>query len=164
VNGDGHSVEAPRVRFSCLGRRRQGAFALVWRPNKRLLIAHRRDLAMWDLPGGLVEPHEMPWETVAREVHEESRLRIHVCALAAVADRPDQDEIAYGFHASVGDGQEPEATAEAKEFCWISNLELPEAFHPEQRQVVEELGKFPMPERAVVVLTQRGPAPRTYWA
>jgi 8-oxo-dGTP pyrophosphatase MutT (NUDIX family) len=53
------------------GLRHLTASALVVREGRVLLLRHRRK-GVWLPPGGHVEPHERPDETVAREVWEET--------------------------------------------------------------------------------------------
>jgi 8-oxo-dGTP pyrophosphatase MutT (NUDIX family) len=51
-----------------------GAFAIIFDEGGRVLLCHRRDLDVWNLPGGGVESREMPDEAVVREVKEETGL------------------------------------------------------------------------------------------
>jgi 8-oxo-dGTP pyrophosphatase MutT (NUDIX family) len=59
----------------------KGAVATIFDPEGRVLIllrgagAHWKPLH-WGAPGGLVEPGESPEDTVAREVQEETTLRV----------------------------------------------------------------------------------------
>lgn len=41
-----------------------GAFAVIFDPQGRVLLCHRRDMDMWNLPGGGVESGELPDEAV----------------------------------------------------------------------------------------------------
>lgn len=56
-----------------------GAFAVVCDDVDRVLVSHRRDLDLWNLPGGRVKTNEMPDVAVVREVNMlaegEARLR-----------------------------------------------------------------------------------------
>lgn len=49
-----------------------GAFAIIRDDRGGVLVSHRRDADLWNLPGGTVEPGETPWEAVVREVREET--------------------------------------------------------------------------------------------
>ena len=46
-----------------------GALTIVLDTQGRILLCHRRDLDVWNPPGGGVECRELPTETVIREVH-----------------------------------------------------------------------------------------------
>jgi len=48
-----------------------GAFALIFNEHQDILLCHRRDLDLWNLPGGGMEAGETPWQAVVREVEEE---------------------------------------------------------------------------------------------
>jgi len=48
-----------------------GAFAFIFNEQGRILLCHRRDLNVWNLPGGGVESGELPTEAVVREVRED---------------------------------------------------------------------------------------------
>jgi 8-oxo-dGTP pyrophosphatase MutT (NUDIX family) len=65
-----------------------GAFALIFDDTNRVLLCHRTDRDMWNLPGGRVESHESPWAAVAREVEEEVGLRVRVKRLLGVYSVP----------------------------------------------------------------------------
>jgi 8-oxo-dGTP pyrophosphatase MutT (NUDIX family) len=52
------------------------ASALVLREDRRLLLIHHRKLGVWLYPGGHIDPWETPDEAVAREVEEETGLRV----------------------------------------------------------------------------------------
>jgi 8-oxo-dGTP pyrophosphatase MutT (NUDIX family) len=51
-----------------------GAFAIIFDEQNRVLLSHRRDMDLWNLPGGGVESGELPTEAVIREVKEETGL------------------------------------------------------------------------------------------
>src|SRR5438067_8216763 len=53
-----------------------GVFALILDKERRVLLCHRRDRDLWNLPGGKLESNEAPWEGVMREVKEEVGLTV----------------------------------------------------------------------------------------
>ncbi len=53
-----------------------GVSAVVFDDQQRILLGHRRDLDLWGLPGGGVEPGELPTEGVIRETKEETGLDV----------------------------------------------------------------------------------------
>ena len=72
--------------------------AVVWRdPGRReLLLMQRSDNAHWGLPGGYVEPGESIADAAAREVFEETGVRIAVGRLVGVYSDPRMQVIEYG--------------------------------------------------------------------
>jgi 8-oxo-dGTP diphosphatase len=83
------------------GGRGIGAFAVILDEAGRVLLAHRRDYDLWNLPGGQVEPGEAPWQAVVREVREETGLDVVVTRLAIVDYRPERDELVFTFRCVV---------------------------------------------------------------
>ena len=47
-----------------------GVFAIILDTNKKILLCHRRDYDLWNLPGGGLEDFESPTNAVKREVKE----------------------------------------------------------------------------------------------
>jgi len=50
-----------------------GVFGIIFDVEGRVLLCHRRDYDLWNLPGGGLETGEAPWEGLIREV----RVREH---------------------------------------------------------------------------------------
>lgn len=73
------------------------AFALIFDENNKILLCHRRDYDLWNLPGGTMELGESPWECVVREVKEETGLKVEITRLAGVYNKPDKDELVFSF-------------------------------------------------------------------
>jgi len=66
-----------------------GAFAIILDDQRRVLLCHRRDLDLWNLPGGGVESGELPTEAVVREVKKETGLDVAVVHLAGLYARDE---------------------------------------------------------------------------
>src|SRR3990172_5112429 len=49
-----------------------GVFAIIYDEQKNILLAHRRDMDLWDLPGGGMNHGELPTDTAIREAKEET--------------------------------------------------------------------------------------------
>ena len=74
-----------------------GAFALLYDGEGRILLCHRRDADVWNLPGGQVERGETPWQAAIRETREETGLEASVRRLTFVDYRPERDELVFTF-------------------------------------------------------------------
>ncbi|HEU4428062.1 MAG TPA: NUDIX domain-containing protein [Myxococcota bacterium] len=72
--------------------------AVVWRdrPGGELLLMQRSDNRHWGLPGGYVELGESVASAAAREVFEETGVRIEVGKLIGVYSDPARQVIDYG--------------------------------------------------------------------
>ncbi|MEN8181399.1 MAG: NUDIX domain-containing protein [Myxococcota bacterium] len=79
--------QAVRLSVSAVIRREAGA--------EQLLLMQRSDNGLWGLPGGYVEPGESVMEAVAREVGEETGVRVFVGRLVGVYSDPARQVIAY---------------------------------------------------------------------
>ncbi len=71
--------------------------AVVWgdRQRRELLLMRRSDNGHWGLPGGYVEVGESVSEAAAREVFEETGVRIEVGRLIGVYSEPERQVIEY---------------------------------------------------------------------
>lgn len=49
-----------------------GSFGVIFDEQKRVLLVHRCDYDLWNLPGGTLEDFESPADAVKREVKEET--------------------------------------------------------------------------------------------
>ena len=70
----------------------------------RILLQHRRDNGLWDLPGGAVDPGEEPAQALVREVFEETGLHVVPEAIVGVVGGRD------GFRHTYPNGDEVEST------------------------------------------------------
>ncbi|TDB77388.1 NUDIX hydrolase [Actinomadura sp. KC216] len=80
------------------------ALAAVWHA-RHLLLVFDRHRGQWELPGGLIDPGETPWQAAVRELHEESGLHLPTLALAGYGHfhltDPPRDEYAALYTARV---------------------------------------------------------------
>src|SRR5713226_1829882 len=61
-----------------------GAFAIIFDEQQQVLLCHRHDADLWNLPGGKIEKNEIPRKAVIREVKEEAMVKIQVRRLAGI--------------------------------------------------------------------------------
>lgn len=74
-----------------------GIFGIIFDEQKRVLLCHRRDYDLWNLPGGTMENGESPWDGLKWEVKEETGLEIEISKLAGVYSKPDKNEVVFSF-------------------------------------------------------------------
>ncbi|HEX7737180.1 MAG TPA: NUDIX domain-containing protein [Ktedonobacteraceae bacterium] len=72
--------------------------------EERVLLAHRRAIDWWNLPGGAVDPGETVAEGLSREVREETGLEIEVGQLVGVYSKPLKEEIVLAFRCQIVGG------------------------------------------------------------
>ena len=102
-----------------------------------VLLAHRRDIDWWNLPGGGLELGETVDEALRREVFEETGLEVEIERLVGVYSKPQKHEVVLTFscHAIGGTPQETEETRECRYFAPDN---LPSNTLPKHRQRVED--------------------------
>ena len=76
---------------------RIGVYALIF-DEGRILLAHRRDIDWWNLPGGGMELNETVEEAICREVREETGLEVVVEYLVGVYSKPQKQEVSLSRH------------------------------------------------------------------
>ena len=96
----------------------------------RVLLALRRDLFGWELPGGACHSGESHEEAITREVEEETGLRVDVkrpigCYLRS-GFRPHQSMV---YLCQVVGGRF-RSSSESRAACWFSPDQLPDGIFP----------------------------------
>jgi 8-oxo-dGTP diphosphatase len=105
--------------------------------NDRILLAHRRDIDWWNLPGGGMEAGETVEQAVRREVLEETGLEIEVERLVGVYSKPQKNEVVLALHCRVTGGQ-ARATREMRACRYFAPNALPPNTLPKHRQRIED--------------------------
>jgi 8-oxo-dGTP pyrophosphatase MutT (NUDIX family) len=125
---------------------RTACFVAIFDASRtRVLLTRRADNGLWSLPGGKIDPGESVSEACAREVLEETGLRISIVRLTGVYSSPDwlieypdghrAQTVALCFEGVVESGA-PALTQEVSEFgyfCADEILGLDLAFDHGQR-------------------------------
>ena len=133
-----------------------GAFAILFDPDGRVLLCHRRDFDLWNLPGGGVESGELPSEAVIREVQEETGLEVAVERLVGVYGKMERDDLVFSFVCRIVGG-ELALTDESDENAYFSIDRLPANTIPKQ---VERIRDALAPLSQPVFRRQYGPSGR----
>jgi len=82
-----------------------GVFGIIFDEQNRVMLVHRTDYDLWNLPGGRLESGEAPWEGVIREIKEETGFEAEVIKIAGVSFKPDKDNVVFTFLCKVLGGQ-----------------------------------------------------------
>ena len=118
-----------------------GAFVVIFDKKGRVLLSHRRDLDLWNLPGGQMEHGELPTEAAVRETREETGLKIKIRNLVGVYGKPDKDEIIFLFRGKIKGG-ELKKTSEADGHRFFKIKKMPENTIPKHKERVLDAVKM----------------------
>ncbi len=113
------------------------AFASIIDPQRRILLVRRRDLDVWECPGGSVEPGETPWEAVVRETREETGLEVAAKRIAGLYWRSEKGVLVVQFICTITGGDE-RPTTEAAEVAYFAPDALPPRLTPVVKQRIED--------------------------
>jgi 8-oxo-dGTP diphosphatase len=91
--------------------------------DERALVIRRRDNNRWEPPGGILEPGESILDGLAREVFEETGIRVEPLALTGVYKNMKRGIVALVFRCKAVDGQ-PRPTEEVSELQWMNRDEI----------------------------------------
>lgn len=104
--------------------------AVMVRDGDRVVVGRHRDVGTWVIPGGALEPGELPADAAVREVWEETGLHVRLTGVhgvyAGTGDHrvtyPNGDVVDYVatvFDAEVVSGSLPSETDELTELRWV---------------------------------------------
>lgn len=113
------------------------SYAIIFDGKQRVLLCHRRDYDLWNLPGGSVNEHESPWDAAIREAREEVGLTVDIQRLSGVYWKPDREELAFAFVCTIRSGK-PTLSDEAERIEYYSLNNLPRNMSPKQVQRVKD--------------------------
>lgn len=109
------------------------AFVVIFDKKGRVLLSHRRDLDLWNLPGGGVKSGELPNEAAIRETREETGLKIKIKELIGIYGKTKRDEIVFLFRGKIKGG-ELKTTSEADQHKFFKINKLPENTIPKHKE------------------------------
>jgi len=114
-----------------------GAFAIIFNDKKEVLLCHRTDRDLWNLPGGRQEKGEAPWDTAIRETIEEVGLEVKIEKLVGQYFKPEANENCYAYLCSVVAG-EPKLSNEADDIQYFAVDVLPENMSTRQVERIKD--------------------------
>ena len=114
-----------------------GVFAVIFDKQKRVLLCHRRDMDVWNLPGGGMEPGELPTETAIRETLEETGLHVEIERLVGVYNKSNKKELVFVFTAIPNSGKLT-LNDEADKLAYFALDEFPKNTMPKHVERVQD--------------------------
>jgi 8-oxo-dGTP diphosphatase len=111
-----------------------GVHAVIFDTIGYILLVHRRDMDLWDLPGGGIEAGELPTEAVIRETKEETGLDVGIDRLFLVGIAP-KELLGFAFFCRVVGGAMTE-TEESDAVRFFSLDDLPDNLSPRKREMI----------------------------
>jgi ADP-ribose pyrophosphatase YjhB (NUDIX family) len=140
---------------------RIGTFAIIFDEEGRILLGHRRDMDLWNLPGGAAESGEMPHEAVVREVREETGLEVRVSKLVGIYGKTDKDDLIFLFRCAIIGGVLRQITTETDANRFFPPQALPPNLIPKHRErIADALAGHAQP----IFRRQSGPDARAFLA
>ena len=97
--------------------------------GKKILLVKRRDVPVWVIPSGGIEPNETPEQGAIRESKEESGFDIKITREVAEYSHKGDGKKSHVFEAKVIGGKS-QINSEAKEIAFFGLNKLPELRHP----------------------------------
>ena len=115
-----------------------GVFSVIFDSQHRVLLAHRRDMDLWDMPGGGMNHGELPNETAVREAKEETGFDVEIDRLMIVYAKPApwDSDLGFVFLGHVVGG-EAVTSDESDDVRFFGTDELPESISPRKRYVID---------------------------
>ncbi|MGG1015180.1 NUDIX hydrolase [Bacillus subtilis] len=112
----------------------QGAFVIVLNESQQILLVKRKDVPLWDLPGGRVDPGE----SAVREVLEETGYNAALSAKIGVYQRPKFQDEQHVFFGSITSGQAVADGTETAGLKWVSLERLPLFMVPNRKRQIND--------------------------
>lgn len=106
-----------------------GAFGIILDEHEHVLLCHRRDVDLWNLPGGGVEEGETAVQAVIREVKEEVGLKVVARKLVGIYIHPGKVHLAFSYICEITGGKIKKSD-EADSIAYFSFRKIPANTYP----------------------------------
>lgn len=117
----------------------QAVYGILFSEDKKeVLLVQRRDLPVWVLPGGGLDPGETPEEGVIREVEEETGLQVKIVREIAQYLPVNRLTQKTYFFECVSIGGKMQANSESKAVTFFSLTKLPSKLAPPFKKWIDD--------------------------
>lgn len=129
----------------------QGSFTIIVNSDRdKLLLVKRRDVPVWDLPGGRLEKGESDLECAIREAKEETGLEIEIIRKIGGYYRPLYQDTQHIFIGKVMGGQQILNGPETASLEWFIFNKLPLFMVPNRKAQILDYVKKKEPIDVVI--------------
>lgn len=119
-----------------------GVFGIIFDKQGRVLLVHRKDYDLWNLPGGRLESGEAPWDGAIREIKEETGFEVEVIKLVGVSSKFNKDDIVFSFLCKIISGQAT-LSRESDKIEYFEINKIPKNTVPKQVERIKDILQNP---------------------
>ncbi|MEC3655779.1 NUDIX hydrolase [Bacillus siamensis] len=116
----------------------QGAFVIIQNDGRDILLVKRKDVPLWDLPGGGIAEGETPEAAAIREAFEETGYNATILQKSGEYERPAFEDTQHVFIGAVTGGTPLMNGPETAALRWVSPNRLPLFMVPNRKRQVKE--------------------------
>ena len=129
-----------------------GVFGIITNEQNEVLLCHRSDYNLWNLPGGGLKKGETPWDCIIRETKEETGLDVEISHLMGIYSKPHKNKIVFMFVCNAISGSLT-LNKEARDLKYFALNHIPKNTVPKQ---VERLSHYFKNKEKVYLKKQQG--------
>lgn len=112
-------------------------FAIITNEHNEILLAHRTDRDMWNLPWGGLDAGESPEDCILREINEETWLTATINRLIGIYTKTKKDEVVFLFQCIAVSG-ELTLNDEADQLHYFAHDHIPDNTIPKQVERIDD--------------------------
>ncbi|APH47739.1 MULTISPECIES: NUDIX hydrolase [Bacillus amyloliquefaciens group] len=116
----------------------QGAFVIIQNEERDILLVKRKDVPLWDLPGGGIEEGETPEAAAVREAFEETGYNVTILQKSGEYERPAFEDTQHVFIGAITGGTPLMNGPETAALRWFPPNRRPLFMVPNRRRQVKD--------------------------
>ena len=116
----------------------QGAFVIIQNEERDILLVKRKDVPLWDLPGGGIEEGETPEAAAVREAFEETGYNVTILQKSGEYERPAFEDTQHVFIGAITGGTPLMNGSETADLRWFSPNRLPLFMGPNRKRQIKD--------------------------
>ncbi|WDN93301.1 NUDIX hydrolase [Bacillus velezensis] len=116
----------------------QGAFVIIQNEGREILLVNRKDIPLWDLPGGRIAEGETPEAAAIREAFEETGYNVTILHKAGEYERPAFEDTQHVFIGAITGGTPLMNGPETAALRWFPPNRRPLFMVPNRRRQVKD--------------------------